>query len=128
MPARDDRQLRLPPMPLRNSEPSGAGLRKEEPLSVDDATRDASDLFDDALTTARLRNQDVAALLSVSESMVQKWRNPERRECPSFAQLLRLPLAFHLALHRALNRRYGFGRAALAQLLEAAGALALAVE
>lgn len=96
----------------------------------------ASELFDAAMAVlehpdrkgTRLNNKDVADLCGVSESLVHKWRSSDQRACPSFAQMLCLPPAFHLELHRAMNRRFGFGRAALAQLLEAAGALALFVE
>ena len=39
--------------------------------------------------------------------------------------MLLLPASFHIALHRVMNRRYGFGRAALKRLLDAAGDLAV---
>lgn len=119
-------QLSLPPVPLRNSEQSEAVFRNSE---QDDpvfrkAEQDASELFDRACTLARLENKEVAHLCEVSVSLVEKWRSREARGCPSLVQMLLLPPAFHLALHKVMNRRFGFGRAALVQLLEAAGALA----
>lgn len=126
-------QLNLPPLPLRSSESAEPGFRNlEEPeaafrKSEDDGYRLAACLFDTALSELRcgLTNKEVAHLVGVSVSLVEKWRSPDARACPSFAQMLRLPLSFHLALHRAQNAHFGFGRAALMDLLESAGSLAL---
>lgn len=81
--------------------------------------------FDQALTNARIETPEVAHLFGVSESVVRRMRNPNARERVSFAQMLKLPPRFHFELHKVMNRRYGFGRAALAELLEAAGSLAM---
>lgn len=134
--ARRNDQLSLGPMEVGNSEGADPILRNSE--NGDPAVRNAEDdryavsaeLFDAALNDPRanLTNKEVAHLVGVSESLVQKWRTPSARTCPSFVQLLRLPPAFHLALHRSMNRRFGFGRAALVDLLEAVGSLALVTE
>lgn len=120
------RQLSLPPTLLEKQ-------TQREPLlpkctQPDDAHVLAAELFDAALTGAKLTSGEVAYLLGISESLVRRMRSKDARERASFVQMLRLPPAFHLELHRAMNRRFGFGRAALVQLLEAAGALALVVE
>lgn len=122
-------QLTLGPMPLgisehdgvsfRNSEQVGQALRESEQLAVE--------LLNAAFEAARLDNKEIAHLCGVSVSLVEKWRSTDARGCPSLAQMLRLPPTFHLALHRALNKRFGFGRAALARLIGAAEDLALAV-
>jgi hypothetical protein len=128
-------QLNLPATEVRTSERDRASLRnsEHEPDRFGQPEREAAQtlaaqLFDEALTAARLTNKEVAHLLDISESLVQKMRSLESRGCPSFAQMLRLPPAFHLELHRAMNRRFGFGRAAIARLLEAVGDLALVVD
>jgi hypothetical protein len=129
-------QLQLPPMPLRNTEPGTPAFRSSEDATAafhqaeGDGYAIAALLFDQALRDPRcpMTNQEVAYLLKVSESLVQKWRSPGARACPSFAQMLKLPTSFHVALHRAMNRHFGFGRAALRDLLEAAGSLAVVVE
>lgn len=117
-------------MPLGVSEQAAVSFRNSEqgPEAFAQSEQFASELLHEAFDAARLENKEIAHLCGVSVSLVEKWRSSEARGCPSFAQLLRLPPTFHLALHRAMNRRFGFGRAALAQLLEAAGALALVVE
>lgn len=137
----------LPPMLLEKSEQehpsfrmseqrsSGAGQREStfrysehEPDACGNPEQLASQLFDEALTAARLTTKEVAHLLGISESLVQKMRSSESRGCPSFVQMLRLPPVFHLELHRAMNRRFGFGRAAIARLLDAVGDLAIITE
>lgn len=124
-------QLNLPPTLLPNREPEAPLLTKQEqPPQVPSADADAlaAELFDVALAAARITSQEAAFLFGVSESMVRKMRSVNARERVSFVQMLKLPPAFHIELHRAMNRRFGFGRAALAQLLEAAGELALVTE
>lgn len=120
----------LPPMEVRTSEQARATLRtsEHEPDECGTPERLASDLFDEALTAAGLTTQEVAHILGVSESLVQKMRSRDSRGCPSFVQMLRLPPAFHLELHRAMNRRFGFGRAALRRLIETVGDLAVVIE
>jgi len=80
--------------------------------------------FDEALTRAGLESKEVAHLLGVSVSLVDKWRSTNEQRCPSFVQMLCLPPRFHFELHRVMNRHFGFGRAALARVIEAAGDLA----
>jgi ribosome-binding protein aMBF1 (putative translation factor) len=134
--SRPNPQRNLPPMEVRKSEQGRAVFRKSEQergafrkaeQAADTAVL-AAELFDAALQRAGLNSKEVAHLLGISESLVQKMRSTEQRGCPSFAQLLRLPPRFHIALHREMNDQFGFGRAALGRLLEAAGDLALAVE
>ena len=76
---------------------------------------------------AGVASKEVAAMLDVSESLVNRWRSENYRETPSFIQVCALQMQsfpFALALHRINNRRYGFGRAVLSRLLEAVGDLA----
>lgn len=117
-------------MPLRASEQSAAAFRKSEPTddALGSSERLAATLLDEAIERAGLTNKEVAHLCGVSVSLVEKWRSTEARGCPSFVQMLLLPPAFHLELHRAMNRTFGFGRAALVQLLDAAGSLAVLTE
>ena len=87
----------------------------------------AAQQLDEALTMAGLSSKEVAGLLDVSDSLVNRWRSGNYRETPSFTQVCSLQMQsykFALALHRVNNKRYGFGRAALAHLLEAVGELA----
>lgn len=131
MSSRSHLQLNLPPTEVRSSEHPSAAFRKSEHAGKpdqNDTAELAAALFDEALTRAQLTNKDVAHLLGVSVSMVEKMRSTEARGCPSFAQMLRLPPAFHIEMHRAMNRRFGFGRRALLDLMEAAGTLALVNE
>jgi hypothetical protein len=88
----------------------------------------AAKLFDEALSAAGLDSKVVAHLVGVSISLVDKWRSPNEERSPSLAQLLSLPFAFHLELHRAMNRHFGFGRAALRRLIDAVGELAGGLE
>lgn len=117
-------------MPLRASEQAASAFRKSEQAGESLGTSEhlAAALLDEAMENAGLTNKEVAHLCDVSVSLVEKWRSTEARGCPSFVQMLCLPPAFHLELQRAMNRRFGFGRAALMQLLEAAGSLALITE
>lgn len=85
----------------------------------------SAELFDAALTRARITTAEVAYLFGVSESLVRRMRSKNARERVALSQLLRLPPAFHLALHAELNAKYGFGRQALLDLLDAVGRLAV---
>jgi hypothetical protein len=100
----------------------------KQECSLDQAYSTSAELFDAALTGAGLRNQDVAYLLGVSESLVRKWRSRDARVCPSDVQMLQLGLSFLWHRNKALNKRFGFGRLALTELLDAAGALAVAIK
>ena len=107
-------------MEVRKAEPVDPLFRSSEHL--------AAEVLDGAFSAAGLTNKEIAHLCGVSVSLVEKWRSVEARGCPSFVQMLLLPPAFHLQLHRQLNRHYGFGRAALSRVLEGLGDLALVVE
>lgn len=124
MKSRHQSQLNLPPTLLTNHSQDGAVRTNcsQGPEVM------AAQLFDGALADAKLTSKEVAALLGVSESMVNRMRSANYRERISFPQMLLLPPAFHIALHRQMNRQFGFGRAALARLLGAVEDLALVVE
>jgi len=131
-----DRQLNLPPSLLpnvsqtadvRNKVSQTAELRNfvssDGDVTADQADILSAQLFDGALTLAGISSKEVGILLGVGAPLVSKWRSPEYREQPSFAQMLRLPIGFHIALHRTMNARFGFGRAAIRRLLDAVGDL-----
>jgi hypothetical protein len=99
-------------------------MARPERTQDDDPDAVASELFDTALTAAGLTTAEVAYLFKCSESVVRRMRSKDARERVSFGQMLRLPPAFHIELHRAMNRRFGFGRAALLRLLDAVGEFA----
>jgi hypothetical protein len=142
-----NRELAVTQAPLRDSERDGLSFRKTEhavaaalvPVEAfrrseqdSDALREseqlAAEILDAAFIAACINNKEIADLCRVSVSLVEKWRSRDARGCPSLVQLLCLPTRFHIELHRAMNRRLGLGRAALAHALEALGALALVVE
>jgi hypothetical protein len=126
-----DRQLNLPPTLLPNREQESVLLPKQEQapkVSAGEADASAARLFDEALTAAQLSSQEAAHLLGCSESLVNKMRSPNARERVSLAHLLLLTPRFHLELHRALNRRFGFGRQLLRRIVDDLGDLALAME
>lgn len=126
-------------MELRNSEQPKASFRKTEQAEragenteENDGVALASVMLDEALKDARMSNQDVAYWLSktgpeVSESLVQKWRKPTERACPSLAQLLRMPPHFHIAFIKQMDSHFGLGRAVLGQVQQALGTLSLLV-
>ena len=128
--ARANSQMPLPPMELRGSERPGPSFRNSEQhdQACGKSEQIAADVLNAAFQNARLDNKEIAHLCGVSVSLVEKWRSTEARGCPSFAQLLMLPASFHIELHRALNKRFGFGRAALNRLTDAMADLALVVE
>jgi hypothetical protein len=111
---------------LPNGDGPSPAFPKQEAL--DRAYATCAALFDAAMTGANLRNQDVAYLLGVSESLVRKWRSAEARVCPNHVQLEQLPLSFKWHLFKAMSNRYGFARTALLRLVDSAGLLALGVD
>lgn len=117
-------QMNLPPVLLANDTQDEAPRPKCTPAV---ASVHAAELFDEALTDARITTAEVAYLLSVSESLVRRMRSKDARERVSFAQMLLLPPAFHWALHKSMSTRYGYGRKALTDLLEAAGRIAMVI-
>jgi DNA-binding transcriptional regulator YiaG len=123
-------QLNLPPAELRASEQSSPSFRNSEQdiEALGKSEQLAATFLNQALDAADLTNKEVAHLCGVSVSLVEKWRSTEARGCPSFVQLLMLPPTFHLELHRAMNRRFGFGRQLLARLMHDISDLALAVD
>lgn len=123
-------QLNLPAAEVRSSEGREPTFRNPEDSAKDAAYALSADLFNAACgdpVHGGLTNQEIAYLWKCSEDLPRKMRSREARACPSLVQLLLLPPSFHLRLHRELNTRFGFGRAALMDLLDAAGRLALAV-
>lgn len=127
----------LPPMPLQSvsSRRSSEEPTKESFGGGDhrtDCSKEVADpsavLFDAALKKAGINSKWVAAHLQVSESLVSKWRSPNYSECPSRLQEARLPVSYHWAIHCVNSKHYGFAKRALAQVMEALGAMALAVE
>lgn len=116
-------QLNLPPTPLQSLSQDADSRKK-----VSQADIDAAQLLDAALEAAGISSKEVSILAGVSESLVSRWRSGNYTEAPSFAQMLLMPPSFHIALHRQMNRKFGFGRAALARLLGAVEDLAMCVE
>lgn len=118
-------QRSLPPMELRGSEHPGPAFRNSEQVeeALGSSERLAADLLNTAFSAAHLDNKQIAHLCGVSVSLVEKWRSTEARGCPSLVQILLLPPTFHLALHRAMNARFGFGREALRRVLDDLGDL-----
>jgi len=94
----------------------------------DDSHELAAELFDRALTDAKISTAEAAYLFGVSESLVRRMRSKDARERASFPQMLKLPPTFHWQLHRAMNRKFGFWRLAMADAVEALGGLAMVVE
>jgi transcriptional regulator with XRE-family HTH domain len=129
----NDHQLNFGPLPLRSSERDALrhaeqDRREEERRLAEQIT---ADLLDGAITAAGLDNKEVAYVLGVSRSLVEKWRSKDQRGSPSFLQLWDLgtvhpPFAFEL--HRAINKRCSrLGLQALARIITDLGALAMAV-
>lgn len=143
--ARLESQLSLPPVALRNSEPSGSGFRNSEgsdlavrtsesdladvarPADDDEAIAAAAALFDEALKRSGLdNNKDVAALIGVSQSLVDKWRRPNEPASPSLVHMMKLPATFHWEFIRGLFRRYRLARLAAREIESASSVMALA--
>jgi hypothetical protein len=106
------------------------GLRNKvspRELTPEEADRLAAEVFDEALTASHIGTEDAARMVGVSKGLVSKWRSPHYTERPSYGQLLRLGPEFNLAMNRIVARRFGFARAALLTLMDAASDLALAV-
>ena len=123
-------QQPLPPMELRKTEQDDPAFRtsEQDESVLRKAEREASQLFDQACEMAGLENKEIAHLLGVSVSLVEKWRSTEQRGGPSFVQMLLLPTSFHFALHKVMNRRHGYGREALREIIESLGTLSMVVE
>ncbi len=119
-------QQPLPPMPLEKC--SHEPVLRTKDTQPDPASVLASELFDAALTDARITSGEVAHLLGISESLVNRMRSPNYREGVSFTQLLRLPIEFHWQLHKVMSRRLGLRKRAVAELLDAVGSIALVVD
>lgn len=122
---------RVSSSPFRRSEPDSEAFRSSErqlPERDADAYRASAELFDAACRRAQLDRKEIAHLLGISQSLVDKWASPNERACPSHPQMLRLPLSFHLALWWAMNRRYGIARALVGELFSAFAGMAIASE
>lgn len=89
---------------------------------------EASRLYDRALKVAGLDSQQVSDLFRVSVSLVDKWRNPNERACPSFWQINAHPIRFHLALESIRREQPAYRKAVLARVWDAFCDVALAVE
>lgn len=120
-------QLGFGPMPLGDSEPREAAFRRSEQANeaLGKSEQLASEILNAAFDAAGLQNKEIAHLCGVSVSLVEKWRSTEARGCPSFVQLLMLPVNFHWELHKAMDRHFGLGRRALADVISAIGSLAM---
>lgn len=116
---RPDYQQPLPPMLLSNPEQGESVLRRSE--QDEDPGALTSRLIDHALENARISNAEAAYLLGISESMVAKMRSVNSREGISFIQIVKLGPVFVWELHKAMHRKFGFGKRALGELLEAVG-------
>jgi hypothetical protein len=129
LPVRTSEQLKAPLRQSEHGTTSEASLRTSEPHdeALRQSERDAADLLNEAFKDAKLENKEAAFLCGVSESLVEKWRSKDQRGAPSFVQMLCLPPKFHYALHKQMNKRYGFGKAALRDLMDAAGSLAMVI-
>jgi len=109
---------------VQNTDKACGPVRKAD---KEEAVALASMLFDAALTGSSIQTGEVAYLFGVSESLIWKMRSVNETQCPSFAQLLLLPPAFHIALIQELDKHYGLGRAMLARVQQAVGTLSLLV-
>jgi hypothetical protein len=103
------------------------GFSQPVDLTAEQAGILAAEVLDEALIMSGIGTEQAALTIGVSTGMVSKWRSATYRERPSYAQLLQLPPEFHLAMNRIVSRRFGFARAALAMLMDAAGDLAVAI-
>jgi hypothetical protein len=54
-----------------------------------------------------MSRDEVAEILKVSRSLVDKWCSETEHSCPSYVQMFRLPVSFQLALHSALDSHPG---------------------
>lgn len=70
--------------------------------------------------------KQVALSLTVTPSLVSRWRNAEHRELPSLYQLIALGPDFLRIYNREQAKFYGFDKQALVELLQLAGELAQA--
>lgn len=109
-----------------------ASLRNQvsEPreLTREQAEKLAADVFDEALIRAGIGTEEAGLIIGVSKATVSKWRSEHYQEQPTLAHLLRLPSTFQYAMHKVASRRFGFGRAALLLLLEAAEDVAVELD
>lgn len=127
MTARRDLRSSAQQLPVRSSEQLKVPFRKAEhdTETLSESERMAAEVLDAAFIESGLTTKEAAHLCNCSPSLIEKWRSTESRGAPSFAQLLLLPLSFHVALHRALNRKLGMSRAFLLDALESIGSLGM---
>lgn len=126
MRSRDQHQLNLPPSEVRRSDSPTTPVRNSDHHT--DRSRSLSAIIlQDAFEGAGLEHKEVAAVLGVSISLVDKWCDPNADKSPSFAQLLLLPPSFHVALIQQFDRQFGLGREMLARVQQTLGTLALLV-
>lgn len=133
---RRDSQLNLEPMEVRkpsDAEPSRrsaspAAPERRNPSEPDALTIAASTLFDQALTDARITNAEAAHLMGISESLVNRMRSPNYRECVSLVQLLRCGPSVTWQFHRALHARNKFAQVALREAVQSLSLLAVGID
>jgi hypothetical protein len=125
-------QLSLGPMEVGDSDSSVRSVRNSDDsqglVRMSDAPAVSASIFDQAIVKAGIERKEVAALVGVSTSLVDKWCDVHADRSPSFTQLLCMPLSFHLALNKVMNRRFGFWRAIARDLFETIGQFAAAVD
>lgn len=114
MKARHENQLNLPPCEVRNSDNGPT-----------DRSVFASRVFHLSLVAAEMTNQEVAYVVGVSESLVQKWRSQNDRQVPSLAHLVQLPPRFWIEMWCLLNDRLGLRDAAVERVAAALADLKL---
>lgn len=137
---RRDSQLNLEPMEVRkpsDAEPSrrsassaapAASERRNPSAEPDAITITASQLFDRALDDAQITNAEAAHLMGISESLVNRMRSPNYRECVSLVQLLRCGPVVTWKFHVALHHKQQFGQRALREALQALSLVGVGIE
>jgi len=129
-------QLNLPPSLVAN--PSGkatsrTSLESERAGRTKDSQPDAttilaSELFDRALDDARVTSAEAAHLVGVSESLINRMRSPNYRECVSLVQLLRCGPVVVWKFHVALHHKEQFGQRALREAMQALSLIAVGID
>lgn len=80
--------------------------------------------LDEARIACGLEPKELASHFGLSESVIHRWMNVNARECPSQSQLTSLGSEFMRQLTKSYDRRFGWGRKALLDVVTAMGALA----
>lgn len=109
----------------KDSRESDARTNDSEP---DPLMQSASFLFDAALRDARVTSAEAAHLMGISESLVNRMRSPNYRECVSLVQLLRCGPQVTWRFHVALHHKQKFGQLALREALQALSLVGVGIE